>query len=270
MNTFVADIEAGKRFQFGKNWSSFLSTLTEEKIAIAQSSLLDMLQVQDLSDKSFLDIGSGSGLFSLAARRLGAQVYSFDYDPESVACALQLRETYFPGDDQWIIKEGSVLDGDYVRKLGEFDVVYSWGVLHHTGNMWTALNNAAWTVRENGMIYIAIYNDQGRKSQIWKRIKTIYCSGFIGKALVSSVFVPYYFISLGARCLRRKENLFAAYKDKRGMSVRHDWFDWLGGLPFEVASAAEIFRFFRARGFSLRNISTTNGSGNNEFVFTKE
>ena len=79
------EIRQGERFEFGKNWSQFLSHLNDSRIAEAEQSLRNMLEVDDLCGKRFLDIGSGSGLFSLAARRLGASVYSFDYDPRSVA-----------------------------------------------------------------------------------------------------------------------------------------------------------------------------------------
>ena len=138
----AGEVSRGERFEFGKNWSRFLSLLNDERIAAAQNSLKHMLGVEDLRGKSFLDIGSGSGLFSLVARRLGARVHSFDYDPHSVACTKELRRRYFPGDAEWTVEGGSALDADYLKSLGEFDVVYSWGVLHHTGQMWQALDNA--------------------------------------------------------------------------------------------------------------------------------
>src|ERR1043165_6266518 len=122
--------ETKSRFQFGENWWRFLSVLNDERIAEAEKSLGEMLGVESLRGKSFLDIGSGSGLFSLAARRLGARVRSFDYDPQSVACAQELKRRYFADDADWMIEQGSVLDPDYIRRLGQFDIVYSWGVLH--------------------------------------------------------------------------------------------------------------------------------------------
>src|SRR5499433_2543356 len=136
------EIARGERFEFGKNWIRFLEGVRDEQIFTAESSLKRMLEIDSLAGLSFLDIGSGSGLFSLAARRLGARVFSFDYDPASVACTAELRRRYFPGDRDWKVEQGSALDRDYMTSLGEFDVVYSWGVLHHTGSMWKALDYA--------------------------------------------------------------------------------------------------------------------------------
>ena len=115
MNTFEQEVRKGQRFEFGKNWKAFLSILTDEKIKIAERSILEMLEVNDLNDKKVLDIGSGSGLFSLAAHKLGAQIHSFDIDPESVACTQELRSQFFPNDPTWIIEEGSILDKDYFK-----------------------------------------------------------------------------------------------------------------------------------------------------------
>ena len=167
-------VETGTRFPFGANWTRFLRTLDEERIVAAQSSLQEMLRLESLEGLRFLDIGSGSGLFSLAARQLGAEVHSFDFDAKSVACTQELRRRFFADDSHWHIAQASVLERRYLEGLGRFDVVYSWGVLHHTGAMWLALENTLSAVAEGGLLFIATYNDQGAKSHLWWLIKYCY------------------------------------------------------------------------------------------------
>lgn len=269
MNNFHREIKAGNRFQFGKNWRSFLSTLDEQRIHEAEKSLQEMLQVQRFEGLRFLDIGCGSGLFSLAARRLGAEVFSFDYDPQSVACAESLKTRFYPNDNHWKIEQGSALDEAYLTSLGQFDVVYSWGVLHHTGSMWPALKNASLPVKVKGKLFIAIYNDQGWLSRFWWVVKKIYCSNVVGRMLMCTVFLPYFSARAFAKSLLTGTNQWKDYKRERGMSLVHDWFDWLGGFPFEVASVEAISKFYQTENFSLVTVLTTKGWGNNQFVFSK-
>lgn len=265
--------ESEPRFQFGENWRRFLSVLNQERIAEAEKSLKQMLEREDLRGQSFLDIGSGSGLFSLAARSLGARVHSFDYDPQSVACAEELKRRYRAADAEWTIERGSVLDADYVRSLGQFDIVYSWGVLHHTGAMWQALENARLPVAPGGKLFIAIYNDQGLRSRAWLKVKRVYVSGLAGKLLVPMIFIPYFIAGGLTKDLLRGRSpwaRYAEYKKSRGMSIVHDWIDWLGGYPFEVARPEEILSFYRERGFTLEKMITCGGGlGNNQFVFAR-
>jgi 2-polyprenyl-6-hydroxyphenyl methylase/3-demethylubiquinone-9 3-methyltransferase len=273
MTTTARDeIAKGHRFTFGANWTRFLSILNDARIADAEESLRTMLGVPDLHGKSFLDIGSGSGLFSLAARRLGASVTSFDYDPQSVKCTEELRSRYFPNDSRWSIEQASALDTEYVRSKGLFDVVYSWGVLHHTGDMWRGLGNAAIPVAASGRLFVAIYNDQGNASVRWLRVKRLYCSGLIGRAVVCATLIPFFVAKGIVGDVLRARNPLKRYLESspRGMSVFYDWFDWLGGLPFEVAKPEDVFRFYRDRGFTLANMVTAGGGvANNEFVFVR-
>lgn len=265
-------VQKGDRFEFGKNWKAFLSTLTDEKIEIAKQSLVTMLGYTDLTGKIFLDVGCGSGLFSLAAMKLGAEVYSFDFDPNSVKCAEILKERYFP-QSKWKIQEGSILDEDYIKSLGKFDIVYSWGVLHHTGNLNLAMDNISMAVKEKGRLFIAIYNDEGVRSVRWRKVKKVYNSGFAGKTFIVSTYIPFFVARLLFADLRRFKNPFKRYKDykaDRGMSLYYDWFDWLGGLPFEVASPEVMFEFYKKKNYSLVKMKTVNSLGCNEFVFQKD
>lgn len=268
--SFEAEVEQGHRFEFGRNWASFLQTLNPARIERADESLRSFLGVTELRGKRFLDIGNGSGLFSLAARRLGAEVVSFDFDPQSVACAEELRRRYFPGDPQWTILRGSALDAEFVRGLGTFDVVYSWGVLHHTGSMWPGIELACERVLPGGQLFLALYNDQGWLSKFWLRVKEAYCRNALLRGLVVATFVPYFAARAVLKSLLHRRNEFAAYFEERGMSITHDWIDWLGGLPFEVARFEEVVQFAEERGFRLDRSKRTHRLGCNEFVFRRD
>jgi 2-polyprenyl-6-hydroxyphenyl methylase/3-demethylubiquinone-9 3-methyltransferase len=264
-----------ERFQFGRNWASFLKVLDESRIGEAELSLADMLGRDRIAGSTFLDAGSGSGLFSLAAARLGARrVHSFDFDPESVGCTQELRRRYIPSAEHWTIEQASVLDRSYLDRLGQWDIVYSWGVLHHTGDMWQALDLVSHLVAPSGHLFIAIYNDQGPRSRAWTTVKRVYNRSRLGRSAVLAAFVPYNVARGLAVDILRRKNPFARYREyhqKRGMSMMHDWKDWFGGYPFEVAKPEAIFDFFHARGFSLTRLKTAGGGhGCNEFVFTRE
>ncbi|MGC9947864.1 MAG: methyltransferase domain-containing protein [Bryobacteraceae bacterium] len=271
--TSQEEIAVGDRFAFGENWRRFLALLDESRILSAQQSLGQMLGVCDLHGKTFLDIGCGSGLFSLAARRLGARVYSFDYDPQSVACARQLRNRYFPQDPDWRIEEGSVLDARYLIGLGSFDAVYSWGVLHHTGAMWQALDNAAGLVAPAGRLFIAIYNDQGKASNRWRAVKRAYnrLPGALRFLVTIPVLVHLYWRRTLKDLVRgRPLESWRNEGKERGMSPWRDLVDWVGGYPFEVAKPEAILDFYLHRGFTLERLTTCGGSlGCNEYVFVR-
>jgi 2-polyprenyl-6-hydroxyphenyl methylase/3-demethylubiquinone-9 3-methyltransferase len=262
-------VKEKNRFEFGKNWAAFLSTLNDKRIQTAEESLSQMLKLSALNGKSFIDIGSGSGLFSLSARKLGAKVFSFDYDRDSVRCTQELKDRYFAQDSQWLVEQGSILDTQYLSKFDKFDIVYSWGVLHHTGNMWQAIDNAASLVKDDGLFFIAIYNDQAHKSKRWHKVKKTFNQSSIGRLMVLSMFIPYFFGMALLNSILKRRNLFKEYKQNRGMSVYHDWVDWLGGFPFEVASVGAILDYLQPKGYTLIKVKTNLGLGCNEFVFKK-
>jgi len=252
------------RFEFGRNWRQFAAKVSPERIVDAEESLRSMLQMRGLAGQRFLDVGCGSGLFSLAARRLGAKVHSFDFDRLSVATAIELRRRFFPEDPEWSIEYGSVLDCSYLESLGHFDVVYAWGVLHHTGALWDALANTASCLGERGRLFIAIYNDQGWTIRYWTGVKRLYNHHRWTRPILVGLHAPYLIaVPAVVRSLTGRP-----VKASRGMSLWHDLIDWLGGWPFEVARPDEIAGFMSRFGLVMTGQRLCGRRlGCNEFVF---
>jgi 2-polyprenyl-6-hydroxyphenyl methylase/3-demethylubiquinone-9 3-methyltransferase len=270
------EVARGDRFEFGKNWQQFLRLLDPTRIRQAEESLASMLRQPSLSGKTFLDIGSGSGLFSLAARRLGARVHSFDFDSHSVACAEELRRRFFPNDPDWTIQQGSVLDNQFVRSLGTFDIVYSWGVLHHTGRMWDAVDAACAAVAPGGKLFIALYNDLGTRTSRWRVIKRAYnrVPAAVRPLFTAIAIAPEELKNMARSIVTGHAGDYirswTAYNG-RGMNHWRDAVDWVGGYPYEVATPEAVLDFCRARGFELTAMRCGGvGLGCNEFVFDRK
>ena len=259
------------RFRFGENWKAYVSCISEDRILSAEQSLADILGQDALAGKTFVDIGCGSGLFSLAALRLGAsRVVSFDFDEESVAAAREVKARFSPGAAAWSIEQGSVLDEEFLARLGKFDCAYSWGVLHHTGAMWRAVDLASRMVKPGGLFFIALYNDQRLASKFWKAVKVTYnrLPDLARPAFAALFFMRFWLVPTAKDLLRgRLFSTLNSYRSRRGMSAWHDVVDWVGGLPFEVAAPGQVTGFCAERGLSLVTLRQVRGHGCSEFVF---
>jgi SAM-dependent methyltransferase len=260
------------RFGFGANWANFVETsFSEEKLESSIKHLKSFLRVDDLRGKSFIDIGSGSGLHSLAAFRLGAnRIFSFDYDQDSVATTNRLRE--FAGSPQnWTVKQGSVLDDAYMNSLDKFDVVYSWGVLHHTGDMWTAIRNALTPLKADGVFYVALYSPEiyvSPPSHHWLTVKRTYNSATDFQK--RRMEWDYAWRTAIRPALKAKQNPLSIMRQygERGMTFWTDVRDWLGGYPMEFAAFKDTVNFCK----SVANVDLVNcaaGEGNTEFLFAR-
>jgi len=255
-----------ERFAFGENWTDFVNHLRPEEYAKAKESLHQL--VGEVRGKTFLDIGSGSGLFSIAANTLCAKkVVGFDLDPQAVSAAKGLVDKVAQWDedirrDAIEFKVESILNEGLAAE--QFDIVYSWGVLHHTGDMYKAFEAAMKLVAEKGTLAIAIYNKHFT-SPIWKMIKYTYVKSplFVKKLIIYLIFSLKIVVAL----LTSRED---PRKRKRGMRFYNDIVDWVGGYPYEYASRSEVVGFFESRGFRLTKFNKAKGwTGCNEFVFEK-
>jgi SAM-dependent methyltransferase len=265
------------RYGFGANWRDFATTsLNDQRVRNAVDSVRTFLRTDRLDGRDVLDIGCGSGLFSLAACMLGARhVRAFDYDPDSVSTSEALRSRFGVPAEQWTIQHGSVLDEAFVASLPAADVVYSWGVLHHTGDMWRAIDLAATRVKPGGLFAIAIYNKVLRfpdRSDMWWRIKRAYASGGAPVRIgLEAAYVTHFVLT---RLLTLRNPLRPMFdregEGRRGMDFMHDVRDWLGGFPYEYATGGEVFHHVRETlGMELVGLTTVEGNACNEFVFRR-
>lgn len=258
-------------FAFGKNWASYASLIDEPQIEEAARGLLKLVPLEDFKNRSFLDIGCGSGLHALGAARLGvSRILAIDIDPDSVATSYAVL-SHHNVKASWRVETTSVFDLDASRQ-GTFDVVYSWGVLHHTGSMWEAIGKVASMVAPNGVLAIALYR-KTRTDAFWKWEKRLYSR--MPRLLQGSIRAGYI---AAFRCAmlatgRSFRKYVANYRSSRGMDFYHDVHDWLGGYPFETANALEVESELSKLGFRperifVRPIATgIFGSGCDEFVY---
>jgi len=261
------EVQTKQRFNFGKNWLSYNKSFNEDRCSEASLHLLNFLKLENLNNLTFLDVGCGSGLMSLCAYEAGANVISIDYDPNSVLATSQMRENRGETLDheRWKVFEGSCLDGDMLKQFCDADIIYCWGVAHHTGDMNRALENLFAISKPGTIVYFALYNDQGWISKYWLIAKKVYNSSFTGRLVVSSIhFFDQFLLRLITGVFRKKRTR------NRGMDLWHDMHDWLGGLPFEVAKVSTIEGKINDAGFQLMNLNTVgNRHGCNEFLIKK-
>ena len=260
-------------YWFGKNWKRFLAeNYSEERLNEAKKSLISLFGESELVGKTFLDIGCGSGLFSLAAWQLGAQkIISVDIDKDSVDCCRHLAsELAKDRTGDWTIIQGSILDEKFIAELPTCNIVYSWGVLHHTGKMWQAIENAGRFVTPGGLFMIGIYNWRGGRqgTAVWQRLKKWYCAAPRWQSLIWEWSYITWKILYMVLVLRNPIFYIRYYQRNRGMSWFRDVSDWLGGYPYEAATPGDVLKFVRDKfGFSLTKQNINCDLGINEFVF---
>ncbi len=274
-----------KFFSFGRNWRNYVKNVVNEYVINkAKESLLKYLPKEEFEDKIFIDVGCGSGLFSLAALMLGVKkVISFDKDEICIETTNLLKEKFkrfIPENSEWRVFVGDIMDNNLVEKFKcSGDIVYSWGVLQFTGDMWKAIENVTKIVNSNGYLIISIYNHTNT-SFAWKKIKEFYNQQVLLRPLLEIIYGL--FVCIGYVLKRKTLNLYR----ERGMHVFYDAIDWLGGYPYEFACFDEVKNYVENFCFKLISaprklpcdktqtknilkILRAANTGCNEFVFKK-
>jgi 2-polyprenyl-6-hydroxyphenyl methylase/3-demethylubiquinone-9 3-methyltransferase len=265
----LEDLET--HFRFGDNWQSYAHTITEGRIERAVAGLRELVP-DDCAGKTFLDIGCGSGIHSLAASILGAKVTPIDIDPASVDATHSVLNSHgFPA---VVAKQVSVFDLNPAT-FGQFDIVYSWGVLHHTGDMWRAVSKAADLVRPGGRLVLALY-DKTPFCGLWRAEKVWYSKASeMSQRRARAIYVMLFRLkcALTGRSFAKR---VAGYDSYRGMDYYHDLHDWMGGYPYESTRSSEVKRFLESRGFSQTVFIPSGvrmgmfGSGCSQYAFVRD
>jgi 2-polyprenyl-6-hydroxyphenyl methylase/3-demethylubiquinone-9 3-methyltransferase len=252
-------------FDFGSNWDVFSAKkIDARRLAQASESLRLLLQRDSLLGLSFLDVGCGSGLFSIAACQLGAvKVMGIDINPACIVVSTRNRDQLAPG-STITFQIASALDRSRLNELGQFDIVYAWGSLHHTGAMWNAVCNVARLVAPGGTLVLAIYN-RHVTSPVWKRIKWFYNRlPRLGQQVMTILFAGIIYV---AKLLVTRRN---PLEKERGMDFWYDVIDWIGGYPYEYATPQEVKSYVSTLGCTLRYlVKAQMPTGCNEFVFER-
>jgi SAM-dependent methyltransferase len=268
----MANETTSMRYAFGKNWAEFIEkNFSQSVVDDSREHLAQFIRMDSLKGLTFVDIGCGSGLHSLAAYQMDAdRIFSFDYDFDSVGTTKKIHE-YAGSPSNWIVEQGSVLDKSYMEKLPKSDIIYSWGVLHHTGDMWTAVRNAAIPMKPGGLFYIALYSSDiyvDPPPEYWLKIKRQYNRvGWFGKRWMELEYVTRFQIIPELRAGRNPFEVMRSYR-ARGMAYWTDVRDWLGGYPMDFASLRETQDFCNGElGLDLVNVIT--GQGCTEYLFCR-
>lgn len=253
-------------FSFGKNWRSYVDGVDEGAIERARQDIENWLGPEAVNGKTLLDIGCGSGIHSLCFHLLGAkQIVSVDIDPYSVESTRVLWERA-KRPTNWTVTQGSVLDDDFVKKLGTHDIVYSWGVLHHTGAMWEAIANACSRVKKGGLLWLALYQKNENYPADLELKRSYNRASKFGKKMMEWKYI---YGIMKARRQAGQNPLAWNEKRERGMNVYHDVIDWLGGLPYEVATREEVETFVHRQGFVSKRIDDNPAVANFIYLFAR-
>lgn len=264
--------ELSSHYEFGRNWSEFAARLPENAVDEAVASMSRLIRPEEIAGRHVLDIGCGSGLHALAALRLGAKsVHGIDLDPDSVSTSEALLTRFAPG-QAWTLEQRSVFDS---AGLDRYDIVYSWGVLHHTGDMHRAIRLAVERTLPGGLVCLALYR-RTPICRLWCAEKYVYKNApALLRKMIERIYILSFKIGLAVTG-RSHRDYVTQYVQQRGMEWMTDVRDWLGGYPYQSISEVEMLKMAKELGITpLRRFCRKPGlgllgTGCDEYVFTRD
>lgn len=120
----------------------------------AEPHILDFAGFHLWRGKRVLEIGCGIGTDAEQFARHGAVYTGIDISQASLDLC---RQRFDALDLQGVFLEKSVADIDHLLELEPFDLVYSYGVLHHFPNIQQNINNIAGLLLPHGELRFMVY-----------------------------------------------------------------------------------------------------------------
>jgi 2-polyprenyl-6-hydroxyphenyl methylase/3-demethylubiquinone-9 3-methyltransferase len=211
---------------------------------------LNDLWPEGVKGKNVLDGGSGSGMVSVGFALLGANVTGVDITPQCVENGKRNAER-FGVQCRFFCKDLTDLDLGNER----FDIVYSWGVIHHSEDARKSFSNLAKHLKPGGEMVLAVY------------LKT-YLSGFWNFSRVFYQKAPKWFQSIfreSGSCFLNgvdfiKKLIFGKSRYMlRGTNNKELINDWFGVPHRTFHSYDEVFQWFRENGLNYKLVNPATG-----------
>lgn len=204
----------------------------EEHRYTAEPFVCRFAEFQQWSGKRILEIGVGSGTDFVNFARAGAVASGVDLTEQGVALTRRRLELEgLEGDVRVADAENLPFDD------GTFDLVYSWGVLHHTPDTEKAIGEVRRILKPDGEARIMLYARYSWTGfRIWVRHALLRGRPFRSLSWVWA----HHMESVGTKAYTRREaeRLFQAFADVRIVRYR---------TPYDEAGWGPIARLTRSR-----------------------
>ena len=204
---------------------------------------------EGVKGKKVLDAGSGSGMVSIAFAVMGASVTGVDITSKCIENGRK-RAKAFGVECRFVQSDLTMLD-----LHEDFDIIYSWGVLHHTADAKASFFRLVEHLRPGGEIIIAVYL-RTAFSSFWNFSRVFYQSspGFAKTAFRRSASVLLNGYDAVRKALMKKERYML-----RGTSNEELVNDWFGVPHRTFHTYTEVYEWFREKGLDYRLVNPATG-----------